>query len=105
MTVDSSFDFLNPVDFLQTFLFVRTKDKRSAPLILNPIQQIAAQEQALRNVYVKPRQVGLSTLILGQNFARTVTIPNFTSVSIAHDTETTELLFDRVHYFYNNLPE
>lgn len=98
-------EILDPINYMETFLVVRTKEKKTAPLFLNPVQRLAAKQQALRNVYLKPRQVGLSTMILGQNFARTVTTPNFTSVSIAHDADTSEMLFDRVHFFYNNLPE
>lgn len=98
-------EILDPNEYIETFLVLRTKDKKTAPFLLNPVQRLASQEQALRNVYVKPRQVGLSSWILGQNFARTVTTPNFRAVSIAHDADTSEMLFDRVHFFYNNLPD
>jgi hypothetical protein len=97
-------ELLDTTNYIETLLVVKTKERKTAPFKLTPIQNRIVREQQLRNIYVKPRQIGVSTLILGQNFARTVTEENFTAVTAAHDAETTEYLFDTIHYFYNNLP-
>jgi hypothetical protein len=90
--------------YIETLLVVKSKERKTLPFRLTPIQRKVVREQRLRNIYLKPRQVGLSTLILAQNFARVVTEENFTAVTAAHDADTTEILFDTIHYFYNNLP-
>jgi hypothetical protein len=80
----------------------RTKDFAVPTFTYSERQVLPSSD--LRNIYLKPRQVGLSTLILAQNFARVVTEENYTAVTAAHDADTTEILFDTIHYFYNNLP-
>jgi hypothetical protein len=95
---------LDDLKYIETFLVVKTKDSRTVPFKFTPIQRKVADEQVRRNIYLKPRQVGMSTFHLARRFARVCTRPNWTAVSIAHDADTTELLFQTVQFFYNNLP-
>jgi hypothetical protein len=100
--LETLFDTTN---YIETLLVVKSKERKTLPFKLTQIQKRVVSEQRLRNIYLKPRQVGLSTLILAQNFARVVTEENYTAVTAAHDADTTEILFDTIHYFYNNLPD
>jgi len=95
---------LDDLKYIETLLVVKTKDAKTVPFRFTPIQRRVALEQARRNIYLKPRQVGMSTFHLARRFARVCTIPNWTAVSVAHDSTTTELLFQTVQFFYNNLP-
>lgn len=90
--------------YTQNLLKIKDKDSETVLLKYTPIQQRVAREQKLRNVYLKPRQVGMSTMHIGKRFARVATIPNWTAVTCAHDDKTTLSLFQRVHFFYNQLP-
>lgn len=95
---------LDNTTYIETLLVVKSKERKTLPFRPSPIQRQVIAEQRLRNIYLKPRQVGLSTLILAQNFARVVTEENYTAVTAAHDADTTEILFDTIHFYYNNLP-
>lgn len=58
-----------------------------------------------REIVLKARQLGMSTLILALIFMDTVNHPNTYSTVIAHDTESTVRLFQMIQRFYENLPE
>lgn len=97
-------------------LLIRTKDKRLVPFTPNLVQrkylaQLAPNWQLadyrLRigagEMILKARQFGFSTLIGALFFIDTITTPNTTTVVVAHDKDTTELLFRMVQIFYDNL--
>lgn len=58
-----------------------------------------------REIILKGRQLGISTLVLALIFCDTINTPNTYSTVIAHDTESTVRLFQMVQRFYDNLPE
>jgi len=103
-------------------LKIRTKDRRLITLAPNPVQQayldLLQQQQhafdwragqleltGLREDCLKARQQGISTLWLALYFCDTINHPLTTSLILAHDTESTERLFQIVHRFYEHLPE
>jgi hypothetical protein len=57
-----------------------------------------------REILLKARQFGFSTLILALFFIDTVNSANTKTVVIAHDSESTEGLFRIVRRFYDHLP-
>lgn len=57
-----------------------------------------------REILLKARQFGFSTLIAALFFCDTVNNPNTQTVVIAHDAETSILLFGMVKRFYDHLP-
>jgi hypothetical protein len=61
--------------------------------------------RGLREDILKARQFGFSTLILALFYLDTVNNPNITTVVMAHDTESTEGLFEIVKRFHDYLPE
>lgn len=62
-------------------------------------------ETPVRLVICKARQIGMSTLGAGLLFHATTMWPHRHAKVIAHDTDTTELLFEKSKMFYNQLPE
>lgn len=90
--------------FIETLFFIRTKSQGAQPFKLNAIQQEIRRTATKRNIYLKPRQVGLSTYLVAKRLARCLTRRNWLAVSAANDTDTTELLFQIVHFIYRNLP-
>jgi hypothetical protein len=95
--------------FMETFLVIKTKDKRLVPFILNPIQQDLYSRIHGKPYYygiiLKARQMGCSTFILGYFFTDCILNPNTNCVCVAHDQESVNKLFDIIHLFYNNLPD
>jgi hypothetical protein len=60
--------------------------------------------RGVRDIILKGRQFGLSTLIMALMFIETIQTPYTTTVVIAHDAPTTEKMFQTVKRFYNHLP-
>lgn len=103
-------------DFTLADLRIRTKDRQVVPFAPNAVQ--AAYLDTLcpdwrttpirleghREILLKARQFGFSTLILALLFLDTVNTPNTQTVVIAHDADSTERLFQMVHRFYQHLP-
>ena len=97
-------------------LWIRTKAKRLVRFVPNEVQSIyldtiapgweagAFELRGLREDCLKSRQMGMSTLILALIFLDTVNHPMTRSLIMAHDLESTEVLFEMVHRFEANLP-
>ncbi len=60
--------------------------------------------RGIRDIILKGRQFGLSTLIIALLFLETVQTPQTSTVIIAHNSETTEKMFQIVHRMYRYLP-
>lgn len=98
-------------------LKIRTKDKRIVTFEPNAVQaqyldiilpdwrEGNLKMRGLREDDLKARQFGFSTLILALMFLDTINTPNTQTVVIAHDSESTERLFQMVQRFYKHLPE
>ena len=61
--------------------------------------------RGIREILLKARQFGFSTLILALFFIDTITTPNTQTVVIAHDIDTTEKLFRMVKRYHEHLPD
>lgn len=105
-------NILNALDFIQTFLKIRTKDNTLETLVLNPPQRrlyeaIRAQWQAgkpVRIIILKARQMGFSTLTEAIIFFLTITARLVESMIVAHKDEATANLFRMSKRFYDELP-
>ena len=99
-----------------TDLKIRTKDKRIITFEPNQVQVKYLDDlcpewregkfdlHGLRELILKARQQGFSTLILAIYFCITLNEDNTQTVVIAHDTNSTVLLFQMVKRFYDHLP-
>lgn len=98
-------------------LVIRTKDKREVEFVPNAVQTKYADVvvprwrdgsydvAGLRELILKARQEGFSTLIEALLFCDTLNTPNTETVVIAHDADTTQKVFRMVRRFYENLPD
>ena len=98
-------------------LRIRTKDKRLVPLEPNAIQsgyldtlcprwrEGDLQLQNAREIILKSRQFGFSTLILALLFLDTINTPHTQTVVVAHDMDSTLRLFGMVQRFYAHLSQ
>ncbi|GAG94276.1 unnamed protein product, partial [marine sediment metagenome] len=50
---------------LSTLLEIVNKDRQAVPLVANPIQEDIILTSGQRDIYVKPGQVGFTSIILG----------------------------------------
>jgi len=98
-------------------LFIRTKERESVPFKPNAVQTRYLDEllpnwrngdirlHGLRELILKARQEGLSTLIAALMFCETVNTPYTQAAVIAHKADSTERLFQMIQRFYDGLPE
>lgn len=99
--------------YLSNLLKIQTKSGNLSPFKPNEPQRFIIDliwclnelEVPVRLVICKARQIGMSTLGAGLLFHATTMWPHRHAKVIAHDTDTTELLFEKSKMFYNQLPE
>jgi hypothetical protein len=97
-------------------LKIRTKDKRIVPFVPNEVQIRYLDElcprwreglydvAGLRELILKGRQEGFTTLIQAIYFCITLNEPNTQTVVLAHDLDSTETIFQMIKRFYEYLP-
>lgn len=95
----------DPRRWIEDNLFIRTKDQRLIPLALNAVQADYYTRRGLRDLILKPRQLGFTTLISALFFADTGLHPNTASVIVAHDADSARRIFAIVRLFWERLPE
>lgn len=95
--------------FAPAFLQIRTKDRRLIAFHLNAVQRAYRRRvQELgsrRNLILKARQFGFTTLIQGEQFHAVVTTHNTMALTVAHRDDSSELIFQMVRLFYDRMPE
>lgn len=103
----------NPAYYLENLLKIETKageldyfkPNEQQLYILNLISALRELEIPVRLVILKARQIGMSTLGAAMLFHATSLWAHRHAKVIAHDLDTTELLFEKTKTFYSNLPE
>lgn len=90
-------------EFATRMLWIRNKRGSLVHLMPNEIQRKYLSTRTLRNVVVKPRQTGLSTIILGMGLHRVMVNEGHRHVLIAHETKATQKLKDRMNEMYRLL--
>jgi hypothetical protein len=98
--------------YLNKFLKIRTKDGQLKPFVMNPAQQkcldiinqMHIENKPVRIIWLKARQLGISTLCEGLIFHDTANNPFKSSLIIAHEDKATQNLFNMSKLFYEELP-
>uniref|UniRef100_A0A6H1ZXS0 Putative terminase n=1 Tax=viral metagenome TaxID=1070528 RepID=A0A6H1ZXS0_9ZZZZ len=90
---------------MQTMLKIEDKARDLVPFILNPIQHDMIAKATIRDVLVKPAQVGASTVQIADFMLDILTIPGTTAVIISYDEFITGRLLRKARVFYNMLKE
>jgi len=75
------------------------------PFIFKPAQLKLHSRLGLRNMVVKPSQIGSTSYYTGIYFRRTMFKPDTTSVIVAHESFLSERLLNRTEVFYQSTPE
>lgn len=89
--------------FSRALLKIEDKDKNLIPFIHNPIQRDYLQKRTPFDLVVKPRQIGFTTLILGEMQRYVWTRPT-SALSLSNTDDNTAKLRLIAERFYNNLP-
>jgi hypothetical protein len=94
----------DPVQWIESNLTIRAKDRRLIPLILNEVQRFYYQHRTRRDIVLKARQQGITTIIEALFFAECVLRPNTTSALVAHDLDSATKIFEIARLFVAKLP-
>jgi len=102
-----------PQEYIEEYLYIKTKDQRIVPLKLNTaqkliyqkIREVKAKGKPIRIIILKARQEGVSTLCEGLIFEKTARYENTNSLIIAHEPESTGEIFAMSKLFYDMLPQ
>ena len=79
----------DPFDVMRSAFYVRTKAATVVPFRPFRTQKLYVENLGLRNIIVKPRQVGMSTVNIGMMLANAVTTPNVNTLIVTHRDDTT----------------
>lgn len=90
-------------EFCERYLFIQDKNDRLVPLRLNKAQRHFAEHMTGRDIILKARQLGFSTIICAYEYKLSIERPS-RSVSMAHDDDTTQKLRRMARIFYENMP-
>ncbi len=88
---------------IETLVPIEDKDRQLVPFILNPIQANMMETSLYRDVYVKPAQVGGTSLIMCDFLLDCLIYKGTTSVIISFDEFTTGRLLRKAQAFYDNM--
>ena len=89
---------------------IRTKDRQLKKLIPNEVQEIFLEQieymdygklEGRRDIILKARQLGFSTLLLAMLYCDTVNNPHTYTVVMAQDQQSTERLFQVVKRYHD----
>lgn len=105
-------DLSDPATYIQKYLKVLTKaDKRGLRKLIPmtfenfPTQKNYLETHTNRDIVVKSRQTGFSTIVEAIIGHKTFTLPYQNSSIIAHDEDTAMNLFQTFMRFYDHLPD
>jgi len=91
----------SPEQFARVFLRILDKDKHKKPFTWNKAQRDFNAHRTGRDLILKARQLGFSTYLQGEMFRRLVTSTR-TTMTMAHDDETTQKLRRMADRFWEN---
>lgn len=95
---------------MENFYYIITKDQRKQKFVLNRAQRHFVENYLLkgyyRNIILKSRQLGFTTLIMLWMLDEVIFNPNFEGLCIADRQDNAKSIFDRkVRYALQNLPK
>jgi hypothetical protein len=88
---------------LETLLEIEDKDRQLVPMKLNPIQADVADTSTWRDIYVKPGQVGFTSIVAGDFLIDNITINGTVSVIISYDEFSAQRLLLKGKKYHQSL--
>jgi len=91
--------------FIENFLWIRDKQQRLVKFKFNEVQEWYWPRRTPRDIILKFRQGGFSSLILAEFFTKAITTPGTTAGIISYETTSTQMLLEKCDLFYKYLLE
>ena len=97
------FQMINYKTFIEKSFDIVSKEGQTIPFSLNPIQEKLLSELSGRDIILKSRQVGISSVVLAMFLTDFLLNENSRSVIISHEANATTKLLDRAKFFLTSL--
>lgn len=91
-------------EFADRYLWILDKEKHTRRLVLNAAQQDYLTNRTRRDLILKSRQLGFSTLIQA-DFLRMAVTTAVSTMTLSHDDDSTQRLRRMADFYYDNLPD
>ena len=88
---------------LETLLEIEDKERQLVPMKLNPIQADAIETSTWRDIYVKPGQVGFTSVVAGDFLVDNITINGTVSVIISYDEFSAQRLLLKAKKYHQSM--
>ena len=95
--------FSDRVLALSSLVEIDNKARQRVPLVPNPIQEDIIRKSSLRDVFVKPAQVGFTSIIVADFFLDNITIDGTVSVIISYDEFSAQRQILKAKRFHQSL--
>lgn len=86
-------------EYIETYFHIVDKKQQVVPFVLNNVQTCFLEHMAEKNIILKSRQLGISSLLLAILTLRLLFKKNQRCVVVSHETSATQYLLDRVKFF------
>jgi len=90
--------------FAPALVKIRNKEGQLVKLRLTAAQRYARRLAGSRNVWLKARQLGISTMLQAESYHDAATREGFRCATVAHERDSTQRLNDKLKIIYENLP-
>jgi len=97
--------FNNERYFLETFVSIKTQSLGIQPFIFRPVQADFYKKRTYRDIVLKSRRHGMSTLIMGIGLARVLTREGYRVLIVCHEPEAATTMFEDLKVMFNSLPK
>lgn len=95
----------DPILWIETFVKIVDKSGRLVPFKLNPQQKYIMRHKGKFNICLKSRQLGITSVALGNALYLTHTRANCTCMIMSYSLDSAHEIFEKLKILYNNLPE
>jgi len=95
--------FSNRRLMMESLLQIENKDRQLVPFLLNPIQADMLETSGPRDIYVKPAQIGATSLHLADFYLDNISINGTVSVIISYDETSAKRLIIKAKRFHQFL--
>lgn len=94
---------IDKIKLLSELLYIDNKEGNVVPFRPNRLQSYFLKNKSNRNIVLKHRQGGCSSIILADMFTDCMLFSHTSCAVISHETRATQRLLDRVHFFYETM--
>lgn len=95
----------NKIEWIEQFIKIADKSGNIVPFIPTQEQREFLLGLDNKNIILKSRQLGLSSIVIAESIREVITRENCTAALISHNQSSCNAIFDKLKAQYNSLPD